>query len=246
MGRLLFELFLIAVAMYLFLIAHNHPQEAKEALILGFMCVGVVGWLEIWARLKGRLHTALSGGLIIATAVFMFCEFCIAVGARNSIPEDLEKVEYILILGNKLEPFGISSTLKARLDMAVELSEHLSVPIIVSGGNSEENGISEACKMREYLINQGVQNDILLEEKALDTRQNFLYAEEIVGTESELVVITSELHLFRAKMLARDMGFQHVYGIGTKTDKEMYLYFNLREVVSILREITIQKSGGEQ
>lgn len=235
--RRLFELFLIAVALYLLFIAHRHPQETSDALILTFLCVGVWAWLEIWAMVRGRLHIILSFGLIVVFVVFMSCEFCIGVGARNSIPQDLGQVDYILVLGNKLEPFGLSDILKARLDKAVELSKYQNVPIIVSGGNSEVYNLSEASQMREYLINQGVQNDILTEEKASDTRQNFLYAAKLTGTESQLIVVTSEWHLFRAKMLARDMGFVHVYGIGTKTDREMYLYYNLREVVAILREI---------
>lgn len=236
-GRLLFDLLLVVVAIYLFFIAYRHPQEAKDALVLAFLCMGAVVYLEIWARFKGILHTILSVVLIMGITVFMSCELCIAVGAREHIPKVLCDVDYILVLGNKLESFELSDTLKARLDKAVELSGYLDVPIIVSGGNSGEHRLSEASIMRKYLHSQDVQNEILLEEKAINTRQNLLYASELTGTESTLVIITSELHLFRVKMLSKDMGFEHVYGIGTSTDGEMYLYYNLREVVAILREI---------
>lgn len=244
-GRYLAEVVLAAVAIYLFFIAYAYSQETREALILGFLCIGVVICLEIWARLKGRLRAALSACMLIGIMTFISCELCIAIGAKESIPKDLERIDYILVLGNKLESSEISSTLKGRLDKAVELSGQLDVPIIVSGGNSEGNDLSEACVMGRYLISRGVQNDILLEEKALDTRQNFLYAAELAGTESELIIITSELHLFRAKMLARDIGFRHVYGACAKTDGKMYLYYNLREVVSILRETVISIVTGQ-
>ena len=177
--------------------------------------------------------------MILGVTVFILCELCIAIGARDNTPKNLGNVDYILILGSKLEKDELSDTLKSRLDKAIELSEYSKAPIIVSGGNEVQNTPSEASVMRAYLIKQGVENNILAEEKALDTRQNFMYTAELVDTESELLIITSEIHLFRARMLAQNVGFQHIYGVATQTNSEMFLYYNLREVVSILREIII-------
>lgn len=113
-GRLLFDLLLVAVAIYLFFIAYRHPQEAKDALVLAFLCMGAVVYLEMWARFKGILHTVLSVGLIMGITVFMSCELCIVVGAREQIPKALCDVDYILVLGNKLESFELSGRDRGR------------------------------------------------------------------------------------------------------------------------------------
>ena len=233
------EIVLIGTAIYLFFIACNHVRETKDALILGFICIFGVVYLKVWTRLKSIWYTIWSTGLILGVTVFILCELCIAIGARDNTPKNLGNVDYILILGSKLEKDELSDTLKSRLDKAIELSEYSKAPIIVSGGNEVQNTPSEASVMRAYLIKQGVENNILAEEKALDTRQNFMYTAELVDTESELLIITSEIHLFRARMLAQNVGFQHIFGVATQTNSEMFLYYNLREVVSILREIII-------
>lgn len=238
-GRYLAEMVLIVVAIYCMQIALRYPQETREALILMFLCMGVTFCLEICARIKGRIHVVADFCIVSGIIILVACEFCIGLGAKGSIPDEPDEIDYILVLGNKLEYGKLSNTLKARLDKAVELSEQIEVPIIVSGGSSEENELTEARVMSAYLREKGVDNNILLEEKALDTRQNFLYTAELVGRESKILVITSEVHLFRARMLAKDIGFQRVYGICTNTDLELYLYYNLREFVSILREIVI-------
>lgn len=228
-----------AVAIYLFLIALKYPQETGEAVIMAFLCTGVILYMEIWARVKRGLRAIFSLGIILGATTLVICEFCIGFGTGESIPKELSGVDYILVLGNKLESDELSDTLKARLDKAVELSRQIDIPFIVSGGSSEENGMSEAEVMRAYLIGRGVENNILLETRALDTRHNFLYTAELVGRESNIVVITSEIHMFRAKMLAADAGFQNVYGICANTDKKLYLYYNLREAISIVREAVI-------
>lgn len=237
------ELVLIGVAIYLFFIAYNHSRETKDALILGAVCIFAVIYLEVWRRLKDIWHTILSIVLMMGLSIFILCELCIAIGSEDNISNNLGNIDYILVLGSKLEGDELSDTLKARLDRAVQLSAVSKAPIIVSGGNDVANAPSEASVMEDYLVSQGVGNDILVESKALDTRQNFLYTAELADTESKLVVITSEIHLFRAKMLARNVGFQHIYGMAAQTDSEMLLYYNLREVVSILREIIINTIG---
>lgn len=242
-GRYLAEMVLTFMAIYFMQIAFRYPQETKEALVLMFLCVGVIFCLEICKRIKGRLHIIVDFCIVLGISILTVCEFCIGLGAKESMPKELNEIDYILVLGSKLESGELSNTLKARLNKAVDISEYINVPIIVSGGNSQENELTEAEAMSAYLKEKGVENNILLEEEALDTRQNFLYTAELAGRESNILVITSEVHLFRAKMLAREIGFESVYGTCANTDLELYLYYNLREVVSILREIVIHIVG---
>ena len=61
--------------------------------------------------------------------------------------------EYMIVLGAKLKSDRITSMLKHRLDMAAYYKQqHPETPIVVSGGISPGNTISEAQAMKEYLV----------------------------------------------------------------------------------------------
>lgn len=85
-----------------------------------------------------------------------------------------------IILGNRINDDGsITEILKKRLDMTVTLyNEYKPDKIILSGGiaNKKVNA-SEAEKMREYLLEKGLPDDILiLEDKSLTTFENAKYS----------------------------------------------------------------------
>lgn len=239
----LVELILAVIADYLFVIAVVHRQEAKDAVILAFLCIGVAGCIEIRKRIDGIYRLGLNFCLLVGVLLFLSCEICMFVGAKEEEKKNLS-VDYIVVLGSKLDETGISETLRERLEKAIDIGREISVPIVVSGGNTRINSCQEADIMKEYLIDRGVKNEILVEDKALDTRHNFIYTAEMIGKDAQIVIVTSDIHMFRAKMLARHAGFKGIVGVCSKTDAKMYLYFNLREVVSIFREIMITFLGG--
>ena len=231
------EFMLALVSLYLAGIAVYHRQEAKDALILMVMCIGIICCLRIKEHLRGFLKRTLLVCMSICATIFLLCEVCIICESKNTRLEELLDADYILVLGNKLEDNEISDTLRSRLDCAILISENIQVPIIVSGGNNRNNNIQEAMAMRNYLLENNVQNDIIIEDKALDTRQNFIYTAKLIDLDANLIIVSSEVHMFRAKLLAKHVGFQNIQTACAKTDMKMYLYFNLREVVALLREL---------
>lgn len=237
MSRRVVELILGIIALYLIAVAVLHKQEAKDALILMVLCLVTASCLEIQAYLKKYQRIVAKGILCVGGIIFCICELLILSGGESDQIEEITSADYILVLGNKLEDTGISATLQARLDCAVQIAENVEVPVIVSGGNTKVNALQEADAMKDYLLKNNVQNKIMLETQALDTKQNFLYTSELVGVDVELIIISSKEHMFRVKMLANYVGFQDIKVVGSKTDISMYLYYNLREVVALLREL---------
>ena len=75
--------------------------------------------------------------------------------------------EYMIVLGAKLKNDRITSMLKHRLDMAAYYKQqHPETPIVVSGGISPGNTISEAQAMKEYLVkNTGYRKSPSLKKK---------------------------------------------------------------------------------
>lgn len=234
------ELCLVLISLYLVKVAVWHQQEAREALALVGLFLCIIICLEIREKVGGLYKLGINVSLCLVFLFWVLCEVCMILGSIETVSAKYMEAEYIVVLGAKLEVDGISKTLQKRLDKAVSLSEKLCVPIIVSGGNTKINKCQESIAMEKYLRSAGVENNILVESKALDTRENFKYIAEMIGTNKKIVIITSKEHMFRSKMLAANEGFWDISGVCAETDDELYLYFNLREVVAILREIMVE------
>lgn len=108
-----------------------------------------------------------------------------------------------VILGNRLCDDGsITEIMEQRLKMAVEVNKIFAPEkIIVSGGIANPKaGVSEAEKMFDYLVKNGVPADkIIKEDKSLTTKQNALYSTPIAAElgATELLLCTSVEHMSR-------------------------------------------------
>lgn len=106
-----------------------------------------------------------------------------------------------IILGNRMNDDGtISATMKKRLDLTLELYKELQPDkIIVSGGIANRiAGISEASKMKEYLIDNGIKEDlIILEDESRTTRENALYSvPKALELNPDTIIICSTIEHF--------------------------------------------------
>lgn len=123
----------------------------------------------------------------------------------------------IIILGRRLGERGeISEIFRHRLDRGVEVYREkkrasLEVRIIVSGGDLGRRGISEAKAGGDYVQRHlGIPAaDLTLEEKALDTVSNAVYAKALIleGGCSTPIVVSSCYHIPRVSYI-----FSHVLG----------------------------------
>lgn len=117
------------------------------------------------------------------------------------------KVDYLIVLGAKVDEYGPTRTLQYRLDKAVEYyNEYPEVKIIVSGGKGIDEPKAEAEVMKDYLLTKGVlENNILLENKSTSTFENMEYSKKIIDEQSSeysLGIVTTDFHIFRSKMIA--------------------------------------------
>ncbi|MDW8296239.1 MAG: YdcF family protein, partial [Raineya sp.] len=75
--------------------------------------------------------------------------------------------------------------------------------ILISGGHFFEKDIHEGKEIKKILLMAGVaENDIILEDKSLNTRENALFSAKILQTQfrsQKYLLITSAFHLRRAK-----------------------------------------------
>ena len=202
-------------------------------LFYGFMpMVGRV--LPRFARVCTIVFTlALICGLIL----FGVTEYFI-IRASFGTPET--QVDYLVVLGAKVRQDGPSVSLWDRIYETVSyLNAHPDTIAIVSGGQGEDEPITEAKSMHDELVKLGISEDrIWMEYKATSTDENLRYSLDLIEGKTgrrpqTLGVLSSEYHLFRASLMAKKLGIEFV-GIPAKTTKITQLINHaMREVAGV-------------
>ena len=152
--------------------------------------------------------------------------------------------DYIIILGCQIRKDGtLTNLLKSRVDRAIEFGKMQldktgkQIKFVVSGGKGDNEIISEAQAMKNYLLEKGIkESDILLEEKSTNTFENFKFSNEIIKKESENAKIafsTNNYHVFRSGVTATSNGMI-VEGIGGKTKAYFWINAFFREFIATL------------
>lgn len=165
---------------------------------------------RLWARKIGKVIISAVGAVIIV-AVGLCAYFSANMISFAEKPSD--NVKSVLVLGCQVKGEAPSSMLQARLNAALELlSENPQAIAVVSGGQGGGESISEAEAMRRYLTANGIdESRILCEDKSTSTDENFTFSAELIKplniSGSELAIVTSDFHQFRADILAKKYGF---------------------------------------
>lgn len=145
--------------------------------------------------------------------------------------------EYIIVLGAKIYKNAVSRALVYRLEKACEaLEKYPSTRLILSGGQGADEDISEAVAMREYLLGKGIPGDrLILEDRSTSTYTNFKYSAELIGGKTQPVAfVTNSFHIRRAMKIAREYGFENIFGIAAKSSPVTWLNNAVREVAGML------------
>ena len=167
-------------------------------------------------RFKRVVTTILCIGLIVVGITEFFI-------LRSSLGDPREHCDYAVVLGAKVRTTGPSASLWDRIYGARDyLEEHPEVIAIVSGGQGDDEPMTEAQAMYDELVNLGIDPDrIWIEDRATSTWENLNFSldliEERTGTRPEKIgIVSSEYHLFRASLFADACGVESV-GIPART-----------------------------
>lgn len=199
--------------------------------------------LNIWGHIPFVLRKVISNLFIIAISIFMIIEGQIIF---ESFKRDYNKPDYIIVLGAGIKGTKISASLEERLKSTLEFNKmYPEVPIVVSGGQGKGEDISEALAMKNYLISNGIDKDlIIMEDKSTSTYENFQYTYNLLkdkeGTDKyNVTVITNGFHMYRAKYIGESVGF-NCYGYPAKTMKSTALIFYVREFFGVMKVYLFQ------
>lgn len=234
-------------------------------LLAGVCLLGVLAW-GICSRLHPRtcpLWLSVGAATCFGASVVILCvvELLVFLGASSS---DMPNLDYVIVLGAKVEEGRVSSSLRKRLDKAIEYSRsNPDTVLILSGGQGRDEPASEAWMMREYLKAGGIpEGQLLLEEQSFSTVENMAYSKALIDRLEEekkqtaasgldkapgpylvaedkpvqVGVVTSSFHVFRAVQIGKKRGFTELYGISAPSDPVLFLHLCVRECAAVLKD----------
>ena len=154
---------------------------------------------------------------------------CLIAGSMDGRGEPTGEV--LIVLGTTVNGTEPSPMLKQRLDAAIEyLNTYPEAQCIVTSGKGDEHNLSEAQCMFNYLTAAGIDAArIAMEDRATSTVENLQNVRAMLDL-GEVDILSSDFHLYRSGLIARDAGFTAAL-IPAKTEPiTLLLPWFLREI----------------
>jgi len=190
------------------------------ALILFYTFMPLIGLkFPVFAKITTRIFTALllCGLLVVGTTE--------AIIIKESFGDPEEAVDYVVVLGAKVNRDGPSVSLMDRIRAAYEYAvSHPEATLVLTGGQGTDEPVTEAeCMFRE-LFALGIHPERLwIEPEATSTWENLNFSLDLIEAETgsrpaKIGVLSSEYHLFRASLFAKACDVEFV-GIPARTSR---------------------------
>ena len=212
-----------------------------------YICFGIGGLFIIY-RL---LHLLSRRYLKAASACRRILTFCLCIGIiaaaitsiiiyKGSLGGPQTSCSHIIVLGAKVNGTAPSLSLHERINGAYEyLSTHPETVCVVSGGQGNGELISEAQCMYNELTRMGIsQERIWLEAESTSTRENLQFSLALIydrtgSYPTEIGLVSSEYHLYRAGLLAKDFNVTAVGIPATTQWLSLRINYFLREIAAV-------------
>lgn len=165
------------------------------------------------------------------TAVFFFGKVI-----AGSMINTADEAENVLVLGMALENGKPTKDLLYRIETAADYwEEHPQTTLILTGGNPDKSGLTEAGVMRDLLTERGIpEESMILEDRAASTRENFINSANYLNPEEPVILISSNYHMDRAIRMAGEAGFTDVQRLPALSDP---LYFGANVMWEVILDI---------
>lgn len=206
------------------------PVVGGALVTAGVLCRwnGLPGWIRLGWR-----------GLMCAGIALVLALECCVISGMNAVPP--ENLDYLLILGARVEADGSpSKALRRRIDAAAKyLSENPETVAVATGGMGTDEIIAEAECIRNELMKLGIDaSRILVEDRASSTAENMEFSMELMqnGAEAKVGIVSNNYHIYRARKLARNVGFRDVYGLAADYTGYTLLHYMMREGACLIED----------
>lgn len=203
----------------------------------------MLGLLVISYQLKPRLWITrlrrLFYGVLLLWLISLGGMITLMFGEHDG-PPPVHGATVIVLGAGLTDGKHLSLILESRLQKTLELvRQDPSLHIIVSGGRGSNEQLSEAAAMQQYLLGHGVSAaKIQLENRSTTTQENLQFTRQLLLQQGplppSLVLLTSDFHLYRAKLIALRQGLT-VTGIRAQTPLWVLINYATREYFALLK-----------
>ena len=211
-----------------------------------YICWGCAGVLTFYlllphlAKKKPRLARLLMVAASVAMGIGIIAAAVTGVIIARACGGRGVVCDYVVVLGAGVNGTVPSLSLRERLNAAYDyLIAYPEAVCVVSGGQGNGEDITEAKCMFDDLTARGIEPErVWMEDRATNTQENIRFSlnliEEKTGTRpSEIGLVSSEYHLYRAELLARSENVS-AYGIPARTSwVTLRINYFLREIVAV-------------
>lgn len=132
----------------------------------------------------------------------------------NSLSNDKDKVDTIVVLGASQWNGRPSPALKARLDHALSIYNNgYAEYIVLTGGIAEGDTISESRVGKNYLVKKGVpETRMFIEEEGRTTIESLRNTSKILKKNElqRIMFVSHGYHIYRVKKIAKDFNIQNI------------------------------------
>ena len=176
--------------------------------------------------------------IILTSLVVIFGLFISVEGLIISHFDDngSDNLDYIIVLGSKVNGTKASKSLRDRCNKAYDyLIDHHDTIAILSGGKGNDEDISEAQCMYDLLIEKGIpENQLIKEDQSTSTNENLINSYQYIKDKNSNVgLVTSNFHVFRALMLADKKGLKNIEGMAAHYDPFWLPHYMVREFICV-------------
>lgn len=209
--------------------SHSLPNLLTLVIGLGLVAIWIIERLGLLHNLPQWVNFILTAAVVITIYLgIVMYNFLVNLLLYQFIPRGYHQ-DYLIVLGAGLiNGNKVSRLLGARIDRAIAYSNkqydkgHQRPKIIMSGGQGNDETISEAAAMKDYAIKHGMPAEyILLEDHSTNTEENMAFSKKVAmqdfgSSKFKAKFFTNNYHLFRAGLYAKKAGL-HANGVGATT-----------------------------
>jgi len=173
--------------------------------------------------------------LLIGAVSFIIVQSLIINNMRGKTSQT--EPEYVIVLGCQVVGTLASVPLVRRVYTAIDyLNDHPNTKIVISGGQGPGEDITEAEAMRRLLAEKGISSDrILIESNSRNTVQNFIFSDDLYNLkEKNIVVVTTDYHMFRSLKVAKKLGFKNISCLASKSQITVLPIYLFREYFAVV------------
>lgn len=212
----------------------------------GAIFAGALFWEKLSDLIKRFISKGSGRAIMIILSVFVAAALTAASvtgakiikSAKNSPPEGTSTT--VVVLGCRVYDSGPSRMLWSRIRSAYEyLVSNPNAVCILSGGQGDDEPISEAQSMFDELTKMGIAPErLIMENLSESTRENIAFSLEIIKEKSlpeKLTLITNEYHQCRAAMIGKSLGTE-TYAVSAPSQKILLPTYFVREIFGVIYE----------